>query len=567
MDDPSVPDKDKLKSLQSLNTMLLKETVLKREEIDGLKAEVEALKAETAVVREVVTVYMEEQVVRVLRREKEAAEKRLEEVEREMGEVVKERDEVEKLKFDGDYEIGLMKKLEIDLRNEIRREKEGASKAIRERNELRNEASLMTEELEGLKGRLEVSAKALEEKEKEGEMLRSELSLMGKSCEELRKEIEGLRWEMELVSKSNEGLCKERDEKNVRVSELEKEVEELNGAVLRVRKEEEEEWRARFMELEKGNAGTLVELEEVKRGLSDLMEERVEKEREIERLIGEKSIVEARLGEVEKELELAKQVGEELVETRSKLEEMKHGLSVSQDALIEAQEELSSLKESYTSNLEDNQRLASEIDHHENELVRVTSERDAVKRTLDEEKKNGMMLRVKVSEISKKMEETAKVIEDLRAASDTLVGEKKEIENKHSKLMEDKEKLDKDCAGYKGLVKELEESMRAKTEMLELVVAMVRKTVGQLSMESEKKSENEGIKINGEVEPILVELEAMRSVFKRKEEKVGEIQQKMESLHSCLLEEKKKKSFWTLVSSATTILAAVVSFAYASRVR
>ncbi|XP_021773011.1 myosin heavy chain, embryonic smooth muscle isoform-like [Chenopodium quinoa] len=609
IDDPSANDKDKLKSLHSLNAMLLKETVEKRQEIKSLdseltrcKSEVEALRAELTrvkdegaeveVVKEVVSVFMESEMVGLLRREKEGVEKRLEEVEREMGVVVKERDEMEKAKFDGDYEIGLMKKLENDLRNEIRREKEGVNQAIRERNELNHELGVRAEEinrlrekigvaeskersvvkeLEGLKVKYEVSAKVVKEKEEEVERMRSELGLMEKNREGLKGEIEGLSGEKEAVSRANDELCDERRKSNVRINELEKEVDQLNGVVLSVR-EDEEKWREKFFELEKSNAGTVAELEEAKKGLSDLLEEKNERKREMERLKGEKSSVEARLGELEKELESAKQVREELVELESKFKEVSNVVSGLKNELLEVQGELSLVKESNTNNVELNKKLASEIDDHKSELTRVTKERDEVRKTLDEEKKNGMTLQVKVSEISKKMEDTAKVIEGLRTASDSLVGEKKEIESKYNKLKEDKELIEKDFATHKGVVNELEDTMKAKTEMFELVVSMVRNTVTQLSMENEKRGDDAGIKANersisGELKPILSELEAMRSVFKKRDEKVGEVQQKMESLQYSLLEERKKKSFWTLVSSATTILAAVVSFAYASRVR
>uniref|UniRef100_A0A803KPE3 Uncharacterized protein n=1 Tax=Chenopodium quinoa TaxID=63459 RepID=A0A803KPE3_CHEQI len=543
IDDPSANDKDKLKSLHSLNAMLLKETVEKRQEIKSLdseltrcKSEVEALRAELTrvkdegaeveVVKEVVSVFMESEMVGLLRREKEGVEKRLEEVEREMGVVVKERDEMEKAKFDGDYEIGLMKKLENDLRNEIRREKEGVNQAIRERNELNHELGVRAEEINRLREKIGVAESKERSVNREG----------------LKGEIEGLSGEKEAVSRANDELCDERRKSNVRINELEKEVDQLNGVVLSVR-EDEEKWREKFFELEKSNAGT-----------------------------GEKSSVEARLGELEKELESAKQVREELVELESKFKEVSNVVSGLKNELLEVQGELSLVKESNTNNVELNKKLASEIDDHKSELTRVTKERDEVRKTLDEEKKNGMTLQVKVSEISKKMEDTAKVIEGLRTASDSLVGEKKEIESKYNKLKEDKELIEKDFATHKGVVNELEDTMKAKTEMFELVVSMVRNTVTQLSMENEKRGDDAGIKANersisGELKPILSELEAMRSVFKKRDEKVGEVQQKMESLQYSLLEERKKKSFWTLVSSATTILAAVVSFAYASRVR
>ncbi|KNA22122.1 hypothetical protein SOVF_036460 [Spinacia oleracea] len=609
IDEPAATEKDKVKNLQNLNAMLLRETVEKRQEVKSLdselskcKSEIEELRAEltrvkdegveVGVVKEVVSVFMESEIVGLLKREKEEVVKRLEEVESEMGEVAKERDEMVKAKFDGDHEIGLMKKLEKDLRNEIKREKESVNQAIREKNELNHELAVRVEEvnmlrknlgvaeskerdtvvkLERLKEKHEVSVKEVQEKEEEIERLRKELSLMGRNCVELEGRIEGLSDEKEAISRENGVLSKEKNESNVRISELEREVDQLNGVVSSA-KEDEEKWRGKFYELEKSNAGTMAELVDVKKGLSDLLEEKAEKEREIESLKGEKWSLEAKLRETEKGLEKAKHVKEELLQQKSKFEEVQEVVSRIKNDLLQARSELSLVKESNRDNMELKKKLASEIDDHKSELARVTNEKDEVKKTLDAEKKNGVTLQVKVSEISKKMEDTAKVIEELRAASDTLVVEKKEIESKYSKLMEDKELSDKDFATIKELVNELEDSMKVKTRMFDSVVAMVRNAVVQLSMESEKKSEVEGMKVNergmnGEMEPILTELEAMRSAFKSREEKVGEVQQKVENLQCSLIEERKKKSFWTLVSSATTILAAVVTFAYASKVR
>ena len=592
---------EKLSSLKSLNAMLLKETVEKRQEVSALLeskkslefeltrsvSEIEALKAELAQMEELEVLRRENEG---LRREKEGVEKRLEDVEREMGEVVRERDEMEKAKFEGDLEIGSMKKLENELRTEVKRGRDVLNQAIcendalkqdlnaqiEERNKMREKLAIMeaknADELGELKSKYLVVSDELEESKNEIKTMKSELGSVGRNCEDLKREIEGLSEEKELLLREKMELSRERSERDVRINELEKGVCQLNAIVRRLI-EDEEKWRVKFFELEKINAEMVEKIEDMAQESNAIMEENKAKEKEIEGLMQEKLSALNSLAELDKELDYVKQAKEEIVKKKSGLEKVKlkqeYEITELRNEVNELQGNLSSLKESNRDELEKNRQLFTEIDLYKNMLDQVKIERDDVKRTLEEEKANGMKLQVKVSEISKKMEDTAKVIEELRATGDTLVGEKKELEKKHSKLVEEKGFADRKFADVQKKVAELEASLMSKNDMFEVALEMLRKTALQLSIENENKGGEEVIKMveKMEMEPYLSELEAIKLAFRKREEKVGEMEKQMETMKWCVEEARKKKSLWALVSSATTILAAVVSFAYASSSR
>lgn len=617
-------EKEKLSSLKSLNALLLKETVEKRQEVSALLeskksleseltrsvSEVEALKSELTRMEEsgleaevrkgVVSAFVESKMgieVDSTRRENEELRKRLEDIEREMGEVVNERDEMEKSKIEGDLEIGSLKKLENELRSEIKRERQALNQAIRDNDLMKQDFEIQVEvgntlrkkiaeieakekrtieELEELGSKYQLAVKELEDSKNKVEATMIELGLMVRNCDELQREIEGLKGEKELIMREKAELEKERIEQEGKINELDKEVSGLNAIVLSLR-EDEEKWRVKFFKLEKVNDEMGEKMEDLGRELNLMLEENKEKEMEIKSLIGEKSSAMKRVSELEEDLEGMKRLKEEILEEKNWLEEVKskqkNEILELQNKVSEIMSNLSLLQESNSDQIEKNKRFLSEINGHKSALDRVTLERDEAKKNLEEEKMNGMKLQVKVSEISKKMEETSKVIEGLREASSTLVGEKKELENKYSKLVEEKGLTEKKFADTQMKITDLEIEMRSKTDLFESAMEMLKNTALQLSMADEKKGEeDEGMgvnerAINGEIEPCLAEIEAIRAAFRRREEKVGEMKQEMESLKWSVMEARKKKSFWTLVSSATTILAAVVSFAYAARVR
>lgn len=592
---------EKLSSLKSLNAMLLKETVEKRQEVSALLeskksleseltrsvSEIEALKAELAQMQELEVFRRENEE---LRRVKEGVEERLEDVEREMGEVVRERDEMEKAKFEGDLEIGSMKKLENELRSEVKRGRDALNQAICETNSLKRDLNAHIEErnklreklatieakyaddLGELKSEYQVVTKELEESKNEIKMVKSKLVSAGRNCEELKREIEGLNEEKELMSREKMELSRERSEQDVKMNELEKEVCQLNAMVLSLR-EDEEKWRVKFFELEKINAEMVEKIEYLGRELNASMQENTAKEKEIRSLMQEKLSALNSLAELEKEVDIVKLAKDEILKEKSGLETVKlkqeNEIMELRHEVIELEGNIALLKESNRDELEKNRQLFSEIDRYKNMLDRVKIERDDVKRALEEEKANGVKLQVRVSEISKKMEDTAKVIEELRATGDTLVGEKKELDKKHSKLVEEKGFAESKCADAQKKVAELEASLTSKNDMFEVALEMLRKTAHQLSIGNEKDGGEEVMKMaeKREMEPYLSELKAIKSAFRKREEKVGEMEKQMESLKWCVEEARKKKSFWALVSSATTILAAVVSFAYASSSR
>ncbi|KAK9735376.1 hypothetical protein RND81_04G202500 [Saponaria officinalis] len=578
---------EKLANLKSLNTMLLSETAKKRQEISELLEDKKSVAAElTRSESERESVAAE--LTRV-REELAKVEAEKEELRREMGEVVKERDEIMRVKCEGDLEIVKLNELSDELRSEIER---GRERFDVEKGEFELEVRVKNEEVMELRKCLN----DMEEKERslmgEFDKLKERYEIVSKALRESEEKVEEMRVECEGFKKEVEGLNGE------------KEVSELNGVVARLR-EDEEKWRVKFLELEKRNAEVLEEFDGLKSEFGVLLEEKKAKEKEIDRLIGENSENLSRVGELgleidglksefgalleekkakekeieglvgeksenlsklealEIEIEGVKRVNEGFLAEKSRLEEVK---SRQGDEIRELQVELDvirsnllSVQESNQAQLDKNVKLLSEVDEYKSALDRAVNERDDVKRCLDEVRMNGDELRVKVSELLTKIEEDGKVIKELNDARENVVAEKNELEIKYNKLAEEKVSIEKNHVEVRDKVVDLESKLRLKSDMFVSALNMLRNAA--------MKGDDEGITVNGELRTYMSEIEAIRAVFRSKDEKVGEMEKHIERLHSSVLDAKKKKSFWTMVSSATTILAAVVSLAYATRVR
>ncbi|KAL3647303.1 hypothetical protein CASFOL_008271 [Castilleja foliolosa] len=96
-----------------------------------------------------------------------------------------------------------------------------------------------------------------------------------------------------------------------------------------------------------------------------------------------------------------------------------------------------------------------------------------------------------------------------------------------------------------------------------VVLSMLKSTAAAFCSEEE----NRDVDLFGdgdETKAYAIELEMIRSAFKDKESKIDGMKRQVEMLEGCVEDAHKKKSFWTVLSSATTLLAAV-SLAYVAR--
>ncbi|KAL8259063.1 hypothetical protein R6Q59_027016 [Mikania micrantha] len=97
---------------------------------------------------------------------------------------------------------------------------------------------------------------------------------------------------------------------------------------------------------------------------------------------------------------------------------------------------------------------------------------------------------------------------------------------------------------------------------LKRVLHILKKTVLTCDVNSDVDHKN-GV-VDG-IEEHVAGIEAIKRVLKDKESRLEEMKIQFELVKNSVAEARKEKSFWTMVSSATTLLAAAASLAFVAR--
>lgn len=623
---------DKLENLKSLNTMLLKQAVERRQEVDSLQrskgslesaltrsesenremqAELTRLRdraARLVLERDLVSVFVAEQVGQQaeaveeeregLRGERAEVEERVKGLERDMDVVMRERSEIEKVCGERESEIRVLEEKLSKVYAEMEKKIDGLKRVSRERDGLRTELDVQIEETNGLRlelvesekrGRvIEEEVKKLKaeyngvvkgkrERERRIEEMMREKGEIERSLGEANRVIEGLKREIEGIVREKEGVEEERDVEVVKKNELQVSVAALDEMVLGLQKEEKK-LRAIVLDLEKRVVVGEAKEKEMEREISELVSESEERERSFESLVEENGWVKKELDGALKELDEHKQRMEEVIRKKVEIEAEK---VVKESEIVEMQREvselrlaISALEVSCRDQTERNGQLQSEVSHCWDTIKIVTSERDVARRGFDEEKKNGVILREKVSEMEKKIEETQKVVDDLNAGKLNVIGEKKELEIKCTKLVKEIKSMEISLSKARKEVDEVQAKVESSDANLELVLKTLRSAAAAMVCASKEGvvKENDGLidemKLGESVKPYVAELEAIENAFKNREIEVEDMKKQLEHLQNSVAEARKAKNFLTLVSSATAILAAAVaSVAYVARGR
>ncbi|GAB4835877.1 hypothetical protein Ancab_000795 [Ancistrocladus abbreviatus] len=613
MDDPAA----KFERVKLLNSVLLREIAEKRKEVKHLlefkksleseltrsSSEIESLKAalaqfndgkvvEIELEKEVVSAFLGAQIVNEMRkgmeavlestermkgenkgliREKEEVQRRLKDLESKMEEDIRERNEKLKARFE---EIGSLQQRVRDLCAEIESEREAVNQAILERDVLEQDSKFQLEKIaneskeelmrmEGMvtekanealemNNKYEEGVKVYQEREREIEVMATKMEAMEGDLEKSRELLEDMKRKADETAGQKAELEREKSELISKISELEEESSKLHNVVSEAKEREEE----------------------LKRELSSFLKEKKERDEDFEKLVEENSKAMKSLDVLAKELENAKQRNQELIEEKNMIDQAKirqeSEIGELQGESSQLRDALSALQESSRVQGEKNNELLSQMRHLEVLLTVTSIKRREAPEALDQEKLNGATLWEEVWVLLKKMEEAAKELEGLRMGHETLLGEKKELESIRSILMEEKALAESRVFEAKQELDNLQCRMQSKDAVLEQCLAMLKNTALKFSAENDNGVAEDIVlnewNMNGELEAYAVEVEAIRSTIRSKEAKVEEMKQKVESLQCSVMEVRKKKSFWTLVSSATTIVAAVMSFAYACKV-
>lgn len=182
-----------------------------------------------------------------------------------------------------------------------------------------------------------------------------------------------------------------------------------------------------------------------------------------------------------------------------------------------------------------------------------------------------MKLSAKVSGMEKRIEETSKELARVRSECETVLEEKKELESRYKLLRKDKDSVQKELSEAKQALNKLRAKLESVGMNSEQALTMLKNTAAVLCQSGGDCDYKDNVvtgerKLENETEQYASELEAIKKAFRHKETMVEDMKQQVGLLQNCVADAHKKKSFWTVVSSATTIFAAI-SIAYVARAR
>nr|GMD08563.1 intracellular protein transport protein USO1-like [Ipomoea batatas] len=607
MDDAS----EKLESLKNLNAMLLKETVEKRQLVDSLQkakgslqsdlartesqklalsgelthlGEVAArLELERTVSADFLWVQMGHQMKAMveerdgLRRERDDVAERVKDLEREIALVVKEKSEIQKVLREEEIEFESLKQKLNDLNAQIATERSISNHANRERDELASKLDVQIVETNGLRKKLiemeklrvqyNALSKENEVKEKKFHSVMSDKEMIERSLVQSNRVIEELNGKISVIVREKEGSDKERNIEMEKRCELEKEVNLLNEKVLSLNKVEEK-LRASVAELENKCVEGTEKGKEMESKISELVEGKNESESRIASLVEEKGLIESKLVEANEKLDEKQQCVERMAIEKMEMEEAKIR---GESEIVKLQNQMSELKDTI-SGLEDSCKvqeekimtLEGEVGNYKRSLESAVLERDAARKGLDEEKQNGLILKEKLREMENHVEEIALELTKTKADYNNIAGEKKELEIQCESFNKEILDLQTELAEGRKQIGAIQAELELANANSEKVLNLLKSTAALIGSKDERVNAelSEGQEMNPQ--PHVLELEAIKKGIKIREKKVEEMKREVEFLQNSVTEANKKKSLWTMISSATTIFAAI-SLAYVAR--
>lgn len=514
--------------------------------------------------------------------------------------LLREKVEIERMKKEREVEIEFLKQKVNELNGFVENESFNLKRVSEERDLLKKDCDKRkmdfdraVEEANGLSekvvvmekgeifmkeevGKLKLKCEALvnenAEKERAFEVVIRGRDLAESKVVELEKMAENLKRETERILKEKNEIEKEKKAMEVKVGKLDKDMGDLNKILL---------------ELGKGTEALQTKNLELEEFISQNMKDR---ELEIKSLLEEKSKNETSITVLEKERDEIKKVFErisweyedkqrkceELFQQKNEIEEAKFS---QERQIFGLHNEVSGLRDmvltlrTSCSKLEEkNKELLSEVGQYKEAFDSVSHERDETSKAFDEENKKVKELMLVISSREKRIEEIVEDLQNLKSECVHLLEKSKVTENSLEALVKANETAQKNIFEAHREIDEWKAKFESASTNSEKVLTMLKHTVALVSSnfehdkDSKREVEIEEQILNEEIEPHAAKLVAIKIAFENKEKMLEETNQQVEYLRLSAADAQKKRSFWTLVSSAVTLVAAA-SVAYVAKVR
>ncbi|KAK1423689.1 hypothetical protein QVD17_18997 [Tagetes erecta] len=605
---PPVDDaaSEKLHSLKSLNAMLLKETVERRQQVDSLTQINKSLESELnrcsldkdllelelngvnerAVMLEIenrvssrfVEVQLSE-MEEVIGKESGVMLERVDGLERDLKRVVEEKSVIERVKEEKELEIGcLIKRLSV-LEGEIGEEKFILLRVSEERDAIRAqldervgiESLLRLQLVEAVK-RESVVVEKLRKSKVDYDGLVLERSLVERKMEEIMREkdlinrnfvesnelIIALKNDFKNVNEEKLAIERERDLQEKKKNTLQDLVDGLNESV-HMLQQEKMELLMKVGELEKKCVVSSDDKAKMSAEIDILVKEKQEIELGIQKLTQEKDLVTKDLDEALKNLRQQNLAVNRLDSEKTKLNDAKNQAETD---IIKLKEQLEELKNSLKTlekvsivQTDKIKQLESENSCNIAAFDQATKERNSARVSLDGEKHKVKSLSENISKMEKDIQDTQKKLTKMQKDNEKLVAEKKDLENKRAVL-------ENEISVIKKLLAQTQkdhDDIQGKLRLYEANTSKIFKI-----MKEDNKGGDQETEVVDEIKRYVTKVEAIKKALKDKESVADEMKNQLELLNVRVAKADKGKSFWAMVSSATTILAAV-SLAYVAR--
>lgn len=594
MDDPS----DQLENLKNLNSLLVKETAERRQQVYSLTQDKQALESafnrsamekrdlefqlseaadgslslhlDTAVV----LVYVQTQV-------------------REMGfhfhRLVAQRNEIESAKSERDAEIALLKGELSKLTVRLESERDQLSRLSRERDDLRVDYDGLVDEANRLQERVIEAEKAESKLRNDLEKLRMEDDKLREQKDEKEGAIRELTTERDLALKKSAESAKLIDELKGQITAIKRDKSEteeqkhalelkINGVELELKKlneslknsrEEETFMRNSINKYEENLEQALENVKNMGMEIYALRKGIEGNEQSIKMLTEQRDVLKKVLDMAQKELEEKQHIIDDALRGKNETEQAKVGL---ENEIVELNRDMDRLKadmhklEELCRGLEEkNKQLLSEVERYRNTADEAIIERDNIKKGFEEEKDKVKNLILEVAEMKDKIEQTAAELGEVRSEKEKLIQRNEMMEGRVNTLAKEKDLLQESLLD----AQRNSEALRARIECSSQALTLLKKTAVLVCHPKNDESVEEVVlieKLDEEFVPYAEELDAIKNAFKNKNKMVEDMKQQLVSLENCAAEAQKRKGLWALISSVTTIFAAALA-AYAARAR
>ncbi|OIV90835.1 hypothetical protein TanjilG_15568 [Lupinus angustifolius] len=575
MDDSSL---HQIQNLKNLNSVLLKETSQRRQQIQAMDArfsEAEEKNDALDLEKDLLFVFMETQMREIgfgfdkLVGEKNEIERALSQRE---SDVVVLKGEVSELALRVENKTVEIVRVSEE-REHVKNELDGVVAEVNVLREKVLESEKVREEVENLRVERERLLEEGSEKERVIGELKKDLDLGRKSSEESREVVEKLKEEIEAVSRERDEVVKVKNDQELRIIGLGFELKQLNESLKNLRNEEAST-RARIAALE-GSLGLAAEKEkEMEVEIRGLLKEKKEMEMNIEMLIERGESIKKVLSLAQKGLEDKQHELDDAIRARDENVNLK---VIRENEIVELKSEVLQLRDnehklegSFRELEEKNKQLVSEVDHLRNSIDEVTVEKDNIRKGFDEEKNKVENLSLQVVEMKGKIEQTEAELDQVSSEQKKITERNKMLESHVSVLANEKDTLHtshQEAQREHGDLRAKFEYSRSNSNQ---ALAMLKNTSAFVCQDKDSVGVQEvisnGKKLEEEIQPYAEELDAIRNAFKSKNEIIDGMKQQIESLQKSVAEAHKNKTLLPVISSATTIFAAALT-AYFTRRR